>query len=173
MLARTLDILSSVDRLDGIAVISADLTVQNLARAKRAIALAEADSGLNAAVSQACDWVVARGASTALIIPSDLPLLTATDVESMLDLATDRACMVIAPDRHDDGTNALLLRPPAVIRLAFGASSFENHRRQAFDQGVPAHVYRSSTIGLDVDLPADLDRYHEMAALLDATSLYE
>ena len=168
MFARTLDVLSSVDRIAGAVVVSSDLTVQDIARAKKAIPLAESESGLNAAVSQACEWISARGASAALIVPADLPLVTAADIESMIDLALEPICVVIAPDRRDDGTNALLLRPPHVIRPAFGLSSFQAHRDQAVASRLPVHVYRSLTIALDIDRPADLDRYHELAPLLDA-----
>lgn len=173
MLAHTLDTLGSVDRVSGIAVISNDLTAHEIARAKHAIPLAEADSGLNAAVAQACAWVAARGAAAALIVPTDLPLLTAFDVESMIDLATEPTCVVIAPDRHENGTNAMLLRPPQAIHPAYGPASSDAHRRQAAENGIAVHVYRSTTIALDLDLPADLDRYRELAPLLDAMSLYE
>jgi 2-phospho-L-lactate guanylyltransferase len=169
MLARTLDILASVDRIAGIAVVSSDLTVQDIARSKNAVPLAETESGLNAAVSQACAFVYAQGGSGALIVPIDLPLLTASDVESMIDLAAEPACVVIAPDRRDEGSNGLLLRPPQIIRPAFGPSSFQAHRARAGERGIPAHVYRSATIALDLDSPADLDRYRQLAPLLDFT----
>ena len=168
MLARTLDILAAIERIAGIAVISSDLTVQDIARAKNAIPLAETEAGLNAAVSQACGWVDARGASGALIVPIDLPLLAASDIESMIDLALEPACVVIAPDRRDDGTNVLLLRPPRVIQPAFGPASFEAHRSRAAALGVPVHAFRSMTIALDIDLPVDLERYHELRPVLDA-----
>jgi len=173
MLARTLDTLASVERIGGIVVVSRDLTAHDIARAKNAVPLAETESGLNAAVSQACEWVAAQGASTALIVPTDLPLFTMFDIEAMIDLATEPACVVIAPDRHDEGTNALLLRPPLAIRAAFGASSFRTHYSRAVEASLPVCVFRSPTIALDLDVPADLDRYREMSALLDAISLYE
>lgn len=171
--ARTLDILASVDRIAGVVVVSSDLTVQDLARAKNAIPLAETESGLNAAVSQACEWLAARGAAAALIVPADLPLVTAADIGSMIDLACEPACVAIAPDRREEGTNALLIRPPRAIRPAFGLSSFEVHCAQAAERGLPVHVYRSATIALDVDVPADLDHYRELATRLDALPLYE
>ncbi len=169
MLARTLDILGSVDRIAGIAVVSSDLTVHDIARSKNALPLAETESGLNAAISQACAWVTVQGGWGALIVPIDLPLLTASDVDSMIDLATESACIVIAPDRRGDGTNGLLLRPPQIIRPAFGPSSFQAHRDQAAERDIPVHVYRSTTIALDIDSPADLDRYHQIVPLLDFT----
>jgi len=172
MLARTLDLLAAIDRVAGVAVITSDLTAQDIARAKNAIPLAETEAGLNAAVAQACAWAAAQGAPGALIVPIDLPLLTASDIESMIDLAIEPSCVVIAPDRHDEGTNALLLRPPQVIQPAFGVSSCEAHRVRAAEQGVPSRIFRSMTISLDIDLPADLERYRQLVPLIDVVLDY-
>lgn len=173
MFARTLDVLASVDRIQRILVMSSDLTVQDIARSKGALALAESEPGLNVALSQACAFASSRRASGVLIVPTDLPLLTAHDIESLIDLACEPACLVIAPDRRDEGTNALLLRPPHVIQPAFGPSSFEAHEARATAAGLPVHVYRSPTLALDIDRPSDLQYYRELALLLDAPPLYE
>ena len=171
-LARTLDVLAEVEHIVRVIVVTSDLTAQKLAVAKRAAALAETGSGLNAAVSEACEWAAAQGAPAALIVPTDLPLLTAWDIRAMIGLAAEPACVVLAPDRHEAGTNAMLLKPPQVLQPAFGPASLETHRRRARSAGLTVHIYRSPTIELDLDWPADLDRYHAVAAL-DALSLYE
>jgi 2-phospho-L-lactate guanylyltransferase len=171
--ARTLDVLASVDRIEQTLVVSSDLTVHDIARAKGALTLAETEPGLNVALSQACAFASSRGASGVLIVPTDLPLLTAHDVESLIDLAGEPACLVIAPDRHDEGTNALLLRPPHVIQPAFGPSSFEVHQARATALGISVHIYRSPTLSLDIDRPSDLQHFRELAPLLDAPPVYE
>ena len=171
--ARTIDVLASVDRIEQTLVVSSDLTVHDIARSKGALALAESEPGLNVALSQACALAASRAASGVLIVPTDLPLLTAHDVESLIDLACEPACLVIAPDRRGEGTNALLLRPPHIIRPAFGPSSFEAHQARATVASLPAHVYRSPTLALDIDRPSDLERYQELARVLDAPPLYE
>ena len=173
MFARTLDVLASVDRIERALVVSSDLTVHDIARAKGALALAESEPGLNVALSQACAFASARGASSVLIVPTDLPLLTAHDLGSLIDLACEPACLVIAPDRRDEGTNALLLRPPHIIQPAFGPSSFEAHQARATAAGISVCVYRSPTLALDIDRPSDLQLYRELALLLDAPPLYE
>ena len=173
MFARTLDVLASVDRIERTLVVSSDLTAHNIAREKGALVLAESEPGLNIALAQACALASARGAPGVLIVPTDVPLLAVRDVESLIDLACEPACLVVAPDRHGEGTNALLLRPPQIIQPAFGLSSFDAHQERAAAIGIPAHVYRSATLALDIDRPADLERYQELAAQLDAPPLYE
>lgn len=121
-----------------------------------------AETTLNAALEQATAWAVDRGASAVLILPADLPLLALADVEELWrasqQLYAARA-MVIAPDDREQGTNALLVRPPGALRYQFGPHSFQRHSGQAQQSGLAWHVYRSSRLGLDLDLPADLERY--------------
>ena len=64
--------------------------------------------------------------------------------------------MVIVPDRHGSGTNALLLDPPAAIEPAFGPGSFARHAALAAGAEVPVHVGRLASLELDVDTPGDL-----------------
>ena len=93
-------------------------------------------------------------------MPADLPLLTLADVERLWrdsqQLYSARA-MVIAPDSRGEGTNALLVRPPGALRYQFGPGSFQRHCEQARELGMAWHVHRSTRLGLDVDLPSDID----------------
>lgn len=168
ILARTLDQLAQVKRIAKTIVISSDVTVLNLARSKNAIDLAESESGLNGAIRQAAYWAKSHQADSILIIPSDLPLITSADINAVLDLAIEPRCVVIAPDRRGEGTNALLVRPPDAIDFAFGVSSFDAHSIQARQRNLALHVFTSETIGLDLDVPEDLERYHSGALLLDS-----
>ena len=64
--------------------------------------------------------------------------------------------VVIVPDRHGTGTNALLLRPPTAIAPAFGPGSRERHQSAAEAAGVDHAVVRLPSLELDVDTPEDL-----------------
>ncbi len=164
LFSRTLDVIAQVPRIDGVIVVSRDLTFLELARQRTAIALAEPDAGLNPALTQAVHWAVQHAAQTAMIIPVDLPLVTPDDLNHMLDLARESAALVIAPDRHNAGTNVLLVRPPDAIRFEYGAASFNAHRAQALAHGLAVHDYRSPTTAFDIDLPDDLERYRTLDA---------
>jgi 2-phospho-L-lactate guanylyltransferase len=125
----------------------------------------ESDSGLNPALTQAAHWAAQHTARSVIVIPVDLPLITSTDLDTMIDRAVEERCVVIAPDRHEAGTNLLLVRPPDAIRFAYGASSFNAHRAQAIERGLIVHEYRSPTTAFDIDVPDDLAFYR---SLLDA-----
>lgn len=120
------------------------------------------EASLNAALQQAAAWAISENASALLILPADLPLVTLADVRALWQasqqLYSPRA-MVIAPDGHNSGTNALLVRPPAALQFEFGPDSFHRHCRQADRLGLAYHIQRSPRLGLDVDLPADLAQY--------------
>jgi 2-phospho-L-lactate guanylyltransferase len=121
-----------------------------------------AEATLNAALEQATAHACSRGASAVLILPADLPLLTLADVarlwQASQQLYADRA-IVIAPDGQAQGTNALLVRPPGALRYQFGPGSFGRHCQQARALGLAWHIDRSPRLGLDVDLPADLEHW--------------
>jgi 2-phospho-L-lactate guanylyltransferase len=117
---------------------------------------------LNAALHQATDFAASRGASAVLILPADLPLLTLADVTRLWRASQQLyagAAMVIAPDGQEQGTNALLVRPPGALAYQFGPGSFQRHCQQARELGLAWHIDRSPRLGLDVDLPADLEHW--------------
>lgn len=121
-----------------------------------------AEPALNAALEQATAYARAHGAYAVLILPADLPLLTLDDVARLWRASRQlyaAAAMVIAPDSQEQGTNALLVRPPGALRYEFGPGSFQRHCQQARDLGLAWHIDRSPRLGLDVDLPADLEHW--------------
>jgi 2-phospho-L-lactate guanylyltransferase len=167
--SRTLDVIAQVNRIDGAIVVSRDLTILELARQRNAIALMETDSGLNPAITQGAQWAAQHHARSVIVIPVDLPLITPADLAEMINRAEEERCIVIAPDRHEDGTNVLLVRPPDAIHFSYGPASFQAHRAQAIERGLIAHEYRSPGAGFDIDVPDDLELYR----LLDAQEISE
>ena len=72
--------------------------------------------------------------------------------------------MVIVPDRHGEGTNALLLSPPDAIEPSFGPGSLARHVAAAEAAGVAHAVERMPTLMIDVDTGDDLA---ELMAILE------
>jgi 2-phospho-L-lactate guanylyltransferase len=153
LLQRTIGLARQVGE---VVVISRDAGVRKLAKRAGAWALVEAGQGLNHALQQAADWVIAQGGQAILIVPGDLPLLQSSDLAEIVALGQRPPAVVIAPSQRLDGTNALLLRPPGLIKFAFGPGSFEKHQQAARGAGVEPVLYRSPMVGLDLDLPEDL-----------------
>jgi 2-phospho-L-lactate guanylyltransferase len=163
MLERTLMTLNKVKIIAGVMVVSRDTGALSLAREYGVQTLQESGAPeLNASLTRATQVVGGWGAGGVLVLSSDIPLMRTSDIEGMLRLGTNGSAVVAAPDRRGEGTNALLVRPPGLIPYRFGDGSLEKHLSEARAAGVAASVYESKTLGLDVDIPADLDLYREM-----------
>jgi 2-phospho-L-lactate guanylyltransferase len=79
----------------------------------------------------------------------------------LIKRAQDPPVVVIAPDRRGSGTNALLASPPGLIDYDFGPDSFEQHVNRAKEAGARVEICEISSIGLDLDLPEDLEVLRE------------
>jgi 2-phospho-L-lactate guanylyltransferase len=145
--------------VDLVAVVSPDADTLAVAAEAGAQPIPQRTSGLNAGLAEA-RRVLAGRADRLLVLPGDLPGLIAGDIEAVLsagDAAARTAgpAVVLAPDRHGRGTNALLLDPPDVIEPAFGGDSRDAHAGLAAAAGA-AFVELPGLLGLDVDTPDDL-----------------
>jgi 2-phospho-L-lactate guanylyltransferase len=67
-----------------------------------------------------------------------------------------RRSVVIVPDRHGSGTNALLLSPPDAMAPSFGPDSRHRHERLARAARLESQTVELGSLALDVDTPEDL-----------------
>lgn len=158
LLAHTLDTLKAIPEIDQVLVTSRDPAALALAREHGARTVQENGAPqLNAALARAT--IVAQNYVTrgVLVIPADLPLITPEDVQAMLERAKDSPVVVVAPDRHHKGTNALLVCPAGLIEYDFGPGSFQRHCELARQAGARLEIIELPSLALDVDLPEDLD----------------
>ncbi len=162
MLINTLDLLREVKEIERTLVVSRDTKALSIARKHGARTVTENGAPeLNNALARATVVAQQYDISGVLVIPADLPLMRVDDVEKLIGRATDPPVVVIAPDRHGRGTNALLSSPPGLIEYDFGTDSFERHVARAKAAGVRLVVCEIPSIGLDVDLPEDLEYLRE------------
>jgi 2-phospho-L-lactate/phosphoenolpyruvate guanylyltransferase len=143
--------------LERVVVVSADPEALALAQQNGAAAFAETSGGgLNQALTDARAAAVRQGATSLLVLASDLPLVLPSDVQTFVR-ENNGPGMILAPDRRRQGTNALLLRPAGAIEFAYGVDSFERHLLLARDAGLNAQVCELPGLAFDIDLPEDLD----------------
>jgi len=153
------DVLSSLRRtpgVDSIAVVTANRTAESAVRRTGAVLLYDhLEAGQSAAALVGISHALEHGFDRALLVPGDTPLLDPGELSDTLASATDGA-VVIVPDRHGTGTNALLLSPPDAIAPSFGPGSREGHRACARDAGLAYRIEDVESLGLDIDTPDDL-----------------
>lgn len=167
MLRRTLAATRDAGSLAGTVVVTKDPDVAGFAHDHRAIGLVERLPGLNEAIEAAASLATARGATAVLVLPADLPAVSAAAIDAFvataaaalesaaLEPAVAGGLVALVTDRHGRGTNALLLSPPSVVAPAFGEDSRAAHRRAAAAAGA-GFAEVGGPLALDVDTPADL-----------------
>jgi 2-phospho-L-lactate guanylyltransferase len=157
LLAHTLETLKSIPELEHVLVVSRDSQALAMAREYGARTVQEHGTPrLNVALTRATIFVRQFSTRGVLIVPADLPLLSTDDVRKLLEFAHDPPVVVVAPDRHHKGTNALLVCPPGLIEYDFGPQSFQKHCELAQQAGARLEVVELPSLALDVDWPEDL-----------------
>lgn len=141
-----------------VLVVSHSARMRDLATDHGATPVVEEGADLDAAVSQGLARAAADGADTAMVLPADLPRVTIADLVGLLAVAPDGPGVVVVPCQRDDGTNALLLRPPDAIAPRFGPDSAARHIAAARRAGLATTVHRSDAF-VDLDLPEDWRRH--------------
>lgn len=164
MLRHVLGVIQTVPQVLGTLVISRDNKALAIAREYGARTVQESGAPeLNTALMRATQVVARWKGSAVLILPADLPLLAGEDLVSMIHLSgRSSPSVVLATDQHEDGTNAMFVRPPGLIEYAYGTGSYARHKQLAQDAGADVHVYHSERLLLDIDVPADLQSYNEL-----------
>jgi 2-phospho-L-lactate guanylyltransferase len=153
MLAHVVETLQQVSAIEAIAFVSeerdtipSDMPV-----------LAEAGGGLNVALDAARKRLIARDAQEILVLPADLPCVTAVEIEALVAAGRRTGC-ALATDNRGRGTNALWLPTHLPFRFQFGAASRLLHLGEARRLGVEPALIKSHGLAFDVDGPQDLAR---------------
>ena len=158
LLKNTLQTFSNLKEVEEVLVISRDPQVLTIARNYGARTVREdGQPGLNTALQRATVVAQLYATGGVLVLPADLPLVTREDVLALVERAGEPPVVVIAPDRHGKGTNALLISPTGLIEYDFGENSFQQHCQRARAAGARLEIVNLPTLGLDLDLPEDLE----------------
>jgi 2-phospho-L-lactate guanylyltransferase len=154
MLLHVIDALSRSGAIERIAVISQQPAELDLPPS--VTILPQTVPGLNNLLEQGREWATANSADAFLTIFADLPLVAPEDISRMVRLGEQASTVVLAPDRHNTGTNALLSHPPTLAQFAFGPSSLDAHIALARSAGATVELFSVPGLSLDVDTLDDL-----------------
>ena len=158
LLQNTLKTFADLREVEEVLVISRDPQALSIARQYGARTVREdGQPELNTALKRATVIAQVYATRGVLVLPADLPLVTREDVLTLIERAGEPPAVVIAPDRHGTGTNALLISPVGLIEYDFGENSFQRHCQLAREAGARLEIVDIPTLGLDLDLPEDLE----------------
>ncbi len=156
MLEDVLEAIAAARAIERTIVVSGDPVAQEIAASTSAEVVSDpSDEGHVEAALAGIARAEVEGAECVVLLPGDCPLLDPRELDRLLTGVPD-PYVAIVPDRHGEGTNALVLAPPTAIRPAFGEGSRARHVAAAREAGVPFAVEELASLALDLDTPADL-----------------
>lgn len=166
MLCDVLQALSSCRTVGQIAIVTADAEVSAIAKARSALVVDEIEAkGMNEALDMGIEAIRRAGGCNILIVPADIPLLTAPEVDRLLNefqarrRSSGEPLVGIGPSRDRGGTNFLCLDARRPFPLMYGPESYRRHRECAVEQGCRPVLLESSCVSLDIDEEKDLKEF--------------
>ena len=160
MLEDVLVAVADVKGLGGAILVTVDPQAETLARRYGMQTLADgAHDGHTGAVNAGARHLVAHGHPTMLTLPGDLPLVTAAEIEALIEAHGTAPAFTIAPAHDELGSNAIIMSPPQAVPLRFGENSYFPHLAAARAQGIEPCVVRLPGIAFDIDNPQDLHHF--------------
>src|SRR5262249_11725770 len=133
MLADVLAAASAAAGVAGRLLVTPDRRIAAQGEREGAAVLLEPRArGLNRAAGRGIARARALGAAGVVVVPGDVPLTEAHDIEQVVRaIAGGQRRVAIVPSADGLGTNALAETPPGVLAPSFGPDSFQRHRAAA------------------------------------------
>lgn len=156
MLQDVLEAVGSCQNRPEVAIVTCDSFALALASKYGFEVIADhANTGETDAIDMATRVCEMRGLDNTLVIPADIPLLQAGEIQQILEAAPAQGS-VLVPAGDGCGTNAILRSPAGLFPLRFGNNSFKPHLAAAQATGKPCVVLSLPGIAVDIDNPSDL-----------------
>lgn len=156
MLSDTLVALRRTATIDGIFIVTSERTAARMGEGEGATVVDDTASSHTDAVLLGIASAIEVGAERALLVPGDCPLIDSAELVALLARPVPERSALIIPDRHGEGTNALLLTPPESLTPSFGDGSRHRHTDLAISQGTMPEIVDVPSLGLDIDTAEDL-----------------
>jgi 2-phospho-L-lactate guanylyltransferase len=171
MLENTFAAAAGARNVDRVAVVTLYAPAIELARKYGMELIAETEQiSESASVDFGSREAKKRGSTAALRLPIDLPLVTAGDIETIIEHDGEGPSIVVVPSRDGTGTNAILRRPPDLFPSHFGPGSLAKHLAEAAAAKAACRVIELHRVALDIDDPGDVSEFIRRAP---RASVYE
>lgn len=157
MFRDVLSALANVSPIDEVLVVTRGDGARRIARGRGLRVTPDDERGHNAAALIGIEAAISAGANRALLVPGDCPALDPSELDRLLSRPVAPPSVLIVPDRHGTGTNALVLTPPGALAPSFGPGSCGRHAETARAARVHAEVVVVPSLATDVDTPEDLE----------------
>jgi 2-phospho-L-lactate guanylyltransferase len=153
------DVLRSLQKtsVDEILVVTGSREARTIATAHAVRVITDDETGHNDAAGLGVNVAIDAGATRVLLVPGDCPAVAPSEIDALLRRPVTPPSVLIVPDRHGTGTNALVLTPPNAMSPSFGSGSAQRHLELARARGVNVEIVAVPSLAVDVDTPEDLE----------------
>jgi 2-phospho-L-lactate guanylyltransferase len=152
-----LDLIVKLPRsrcIDDVMIVTADKSIARQARwFGHKVLLQDADEGHSEAAAAGALAAMAEGAERVAMLPVDCPMLDTEELDARIGRSA--RTVLIVPDRHGTGTNALVLAPPDIFLPAFGPDSCARHVSRARASGISFALEDVESMAMDLDTRED------------------
>ncbi len=160
MLAHVTSTASAAVGREQCIVVGGDELVEEVAQESGARWERERGHDLNSSLTLAIAQCWTEGAHAVLVLPADVPMLAASDIDALLDASGGLVQPTGVMAMSDGGTNAMLWPAGAQFVPSFGERSFGRHQSNAAATGRPLAPALAPGLAFDLDTIDDLDYAH-------------
>jgi 2-phospho-L-lactate guanylyltransferase len=157
MLKDVLQAVTEATEVEHVLVVTKNKDIADLALQYHAHVLLEPKDciGLNQAVSLGVRHAQIHGGRQAIVLHADIPLVNTKDLSILIRNHLEGGVSLI-PDKHQQGTNGLMLDLPIDIEFMYGEGSYQKHLQQFREKGLVCDIAELVDLTLDIDSPEDL-----------------
>jgi len=150
----------------GVVIVTLDAEIAELAAGEGMHFVEEAEPlGMNRAIVQGCEYAKRAGATSLVVLPLDVPLLTAAEFDRLVhelqlqSAGADGPVLGIVPAAGSGGTNWMCIGTQHPFAPLYGPDSCSRHLEQARAHGYRTVTLESAQVSLDLDEESDLEAF--------------
>ena len=156
MLEEVLRTVSNCKVVNQIVLVSKDEDALKIGRQFNSIEIFDNESGVNNAIDLADDYLSDKKFDCSIIFPQDVPTMTSSDIDVLLDFIKSPNSVIIVPSRQFNGTNALVRCPSGLMQTRYDMGSYAHQIDAARTQTNNISIALIRRMMLDIDDESDL-----------------
>jgi 2-phospho-L-lactate guanylyltransferase len=160
MLQEVLNTVSNCKLINKIVLVSKDEAALKIGRQFDAIEIFDNESGVNDAVSLADQYISDKKFDCSVVFPQDIPIMTPSDIDSLLGFVKSKRSVIIVPSRQFNGTNALVRCPADIMKTRYDMGSY------TFQMDAARTKTKNISIALIRRMMLDIDDEYDLAFML-------
>ena len=160
MLQEVLNTVSNCKLINKIVLVSKDEAALKIGRQFDAIEIFDNESGVNDAVSLADQYISDKKFDCSVVFPKDIPIMTPSDIDSLLGFVKSKRSVIIVPSRQFNGTNALVRCPANIMKTKYDMGSY------TFQMDAARTKTKNISIALIRRMMLDIDDEYDLAFML-------